>query len=486
MNNKELKDNTIFGFIWKILERMSTQIMSFVVSLILARMLLPQDYGIVAIATIFITISNAFVTGGLGTSLIQKKEADELDFSTMLYASIGLSIIIYYLLWLVSPLISNIYNEPQLVDILRVMALRIPFAAINSIQHAVVAKKMQFKKYFWATFTGTLVSGICGIGMAYNGYGVWALVVQYLLNVVVNTVVMFFIFEWHPRFEFSYDRFKPLFSYGWKVMASTVIGTVFNELKGIILGYKYSSKDLAFYTKGESIPVLVSNNVNSTIDMVMLPVIASRQTEKSAVKNIMRRMIKVSTYVLWPILIGIALIADVLVEFLFTDNWLPCVPFLQILCIKSCFSIVGTCNLQAIKATGRSDIMLKLEFIKKPIYIMILLIMMAINPMIIAIGLTIYELVSVIINAYPNRNLYNYSLWEQIQDILECIFPVFFMILGVLLVEIMNIERPLFEMLVKIVTGVIAYLLASIFFRNETFYYLTNLLRTYLKRGEKG
>ena len=233
-----LKLKTISGLFWRFGERITAQIISFVVSIVLARILMPEQYGIVAIVTIFINLANVFVTSGLGTSLVQKKEADELDFSTMFWASIIFSLMIYTVIFIVSPLIAKIYNNELLTIVLRVMGLKIPIAAINSIQQAYVQREMIFKKFFFSTIIGTIISAFVGIWMALNNFGVWSLVGQYLTNSIIDTVVLAITVKWRPHLVFSIERFKKLFSYGWKIMESSFIGTAFDQFRGLIIAAK--------------------------------------------------------------------------------------------------------------------------------------------------------------------------------------------------------------------------------------------------------
>ena len=257
-----LKQKTISGVFWRFGERITAQLITFVVSIVLARMIAPEQYGIIALTTIFINILNVFVTSGLGTSLVQKKTSDTKDFSTMFYASITLAFILYIILFFTAPIIAKIYDSEILIPLLRVMGLRIPIAAVNSIQQAYVQKKMIYRKFFISTLFGTIVSAVVGIYMAVRGYGAWALVGQYLTNSTIDTIVLFIVIDWKPTLYFSFERFKKLFDFGWKIMISSFIGSLFHQLKGMIIGKKYNAASLAYYNKADQIPSLVKNNVD--------------------------------------------------------------------------------------------------------------------------------------------------------------------------------------------------------------------------------
>ena len=356
----ELKQKTISGVFWRFSERITAQLITFVVSIVLARIIAPEQYGIIAVTTIFINIFNVFVTSGLGTSLVQKKDSDDKDFSTMFYASLVLSAILYGILFFGAPLIANIYHNDILIPLLRIMGLRMPIAAINSIQQAYVSKKMIYKKFFISTLFGTIVSAFVGIYMAIKGYGAWALVGQYLTKCAIDTIVLAIVIDWKPKLYFSFERFKKLFSFGWKIMASSFIGTLFNQLKGMVIGKKYSSSDLAYYNKADQIPSLINNNVGLTVESVFFPTLSQLQDDRENVKQAVRKMLRMSCYVLSACLLGLAAVAKPLILILLTKKWLPCVPFIQVFCVQYSFSILGGVNLQALKGIGRSNVILKL------------------------------------------------------------------------------------------------------------------------------
>lgn len=478
---KELKSKTVFGLIWRFAERFTAQFISFIVSIVLARILLPSDYGIVAIVNIFITLADTLVTSGLGTSLVQKKDADELDFSTMNIASIAIAIFFYLLLFFVSPLIAKIYNNPFLIPVLRVMGLKLPIAAINSIQQAYVQRKMIYKKFFFATIIGTIISAFVGIAMAIKGFGVWALVAQYLTNSTIDTIVLFFTIKWKPKLKFSFDRFKGLFRYGSKIMLTSFIGTLFDQLRGLLIGVKYTSEDLAFNNKGEQVPSMLTNNINSSMESVLFSTISKVQDDKEKVKSATRRLMKTSSFIIMPLLFGILGVADNFVKIVLTDKWMLCVPFMRVVCIQQCFSILNTVNLQAIKAIGKSDTLLKLEFIKKPIYFGILFATMFISPLAMCIGNAAYGIIALLINSKPNKKHLDYTLKEQISDTAIYFIISAVMAIIVILVGKININIYL-AFALQIITGIVFYILASLLLKLDSFYYLLDTLKNMLKR----
>ena len=482
--DSSLKKKTVTGLFWRFGERITAQLISFVVSIVLARILLPEQYGTIACVTIFITIANVFVTSGLGTSLIQKKNSDELDFSTMFWTSLSFSIVLYLILFFAAPLISHLYNDELLIPVIRVMGLKLPIAAVSSIQQAYVTNKMIFKKFFFSTLFGTLLSAVVGIVMAIKGFGVWALVAQYLTNSLVDTIVLFVTVSWRPRLLFSADRFRKLFGYGWKIMASSFIGTVFDQLRGLIIGMRFTPSDLAYNNKGEQIPTMLSNNINISLDSVLFSSIAKIQDNKNAVKRALRKSTKMSAYLLCPLLLGLASSGETIVKVLLTDKWLACVPYLQIICLQQILAIMNTVNMQAIKAVGRSDIILKLEFIKKPIYLLMILCSIPFGPLAICGANGLYGVIALIINTRFNKKLFNYSLREQFHDILGYLTIAIVMAFAVFFIG--KIEMNLFALLaIQVIIGMVIYIVASIIFKVEPFKTLVNSAKSLVFKNRK-
>lgn len=481
MNNGELRQKTLGGLIWKFAESAGNQGISFIVSLVLARLLMPEEYGVIAIVTVFITLCNVFVNSGLGTALIQKKDADNLDYSTVFYCSLAVSLVLYGVMFVAAPWIAVFYEKPILTPVIRVMSLRLVIAGMNTVQRSYISKKMQFRKLFFSTLGGTIVSGVVGVVMALKGYGVWALVAQYILTGLVNTVVLFIIVSWKPQLEFSFQRLKGLFSFGWKLLVSSLIDTLYNNLRSLIIGKKYSSADLAYYNKGKQFPELVSSNVLTSIDSVLFPAIAMKQEDSGAVKQMVRRFIKSATYIMMPLMIGLACIAEPMVRLILTEKWLFCVPFIQIYCIVGFLQPIQTANMQAIKAIGRSDILLKLEVIKKTFGTILLLAAMPFGVLILAGSNIIYSIVVLLLNTSPNRKLLQYTLWEQILDILPNL--LLSLVMGVVVYALQFLQIHDFLILVlQIISGVLIYVLISLLFKNESFKYIKTVLLSRTRR----
>ncbi len=483
-NLQNLTQKTVSGVVWKFAERIGAQVVSTLVSIVLARILLPEDYGLIALVTILITICNVFVSHGFGNALIQKKEVDDIDFSSVFYAGIAISLVLYAILFFCAPLIAKFYNNDILTPVLRVMGLRLPVASINSVQQAYVSRQMAFKKFFWATLAGTIVSGVVGIIMAYNGYGVWALVAQYLTNVTIDTIVLGIVIKWMPKLVFSFKKLKVLLSYGWKLLISGLLDTGYNELRSLVIGKKYTTADLAFYDKGKQFPSLLTTNINSSLSAVLFSAMSKVQDDPQKVKIATRRSIRVSSYLVMPCMMGLACVAEPFVRLILTDKWLPAVPFLQMMCFVYAFWPIHTANLQAIKAVGRSDLFLKLEIIKKTIGIVSLLISMWFGVFWIAATAMLTTLISSFVNAFPNKKLLNYSYLEQIKDMMPALGLSVLMGVPVYLMNFLSINVFLLLVL-QVVVGVTIYLVASIIFKVESFNFILGYIKKIFKRKTK-
>lgn len=473
MKEKNLKGEILSGLFWKFGERISAQLVSLVVSIVLARLLTPNDYGAVALIMVFITIANVFVSNGFGNALIQKKEADNLDFSSVFYINILMSIGVYLVLYFIAPYIATFYCLPILKPTLRVLGLRIIVAAINSIQHAYVSRNMLFKRFFLSTLFGTVISGIVGIILAYKGYGVWALVAQYLTNTCTDTIVLWITVKWRPIFRCSWNRAKKLLSFGWKLLCSGLLDTGYSQLRNLLIGKIYTSSDLAFYNQGDKYPQVLVVNVNSSIGSVLFPALSQYQDDKEKVKNMTRTAIQVSSYVMWPLMIGLAVISEPLVRILLTVKWLPCVPYMRIFCISYGFWPIHTSNLQAINAMGRSDLFLRLEIIKKVIGLLALFISMQISPLAVAFSLVITGMISTFINSSPNRKLLGYSYKEQLSDL----FPPFCLAIimaGIIYpIKFLKFSDGL-SIFIQIILGAVIYCIGSMLTKQKGFMFVKN------------
>lgn len=477
MNSK----STITNLLWRFAERCGAQAVSFLVSIILARLLAPEAYGTIALAMVFINILQVFVDSGMGTALIQKKDADDLDFSSVFYFNIAACLVLYAGLFLAAPSIAQFYGDPALTALVRALSLTVVVSGVRNIQQSYVSRHLLFKRFFFSTIGSTLASAVIGIAMAYAGFGVWALVGQSLSNVVTGTVILWATVPWRPRRMFSWQRLKSLLSFGWKLLVSSLLDTGYNNLRSLIIGKLYSSADLAYYNQGDKLPNLVITNINTSIDSVLLPTMANAQDDPARVRSMTRRAIKTSTYIMAPLMMGLAACAEPLIRLILTEKWLPCVPFLRIFCITYMFYPIHTANLNAIKALGRSDLFLKLEIAKKIVGLTILLCTMWHGVMAMAYSLLLSSVLSQIINSWPNRKLLRYHYLNQLADILPALLLACAMGLAVYCIQFLG-WGDLPTLCVQIPVGAVIYVLLSAAFRLEEWNYLKNIVLSYVKR----
>lgn len=475
------RDSFFSGFFWKFNEQIAGQLVSFVVSIVLARLLSPKDYGIVSLVNVFIVIASVFVTSGFSASLIQKKDATQLDFSTIFHISLIFSFIIYGIIYLCAPLISDFYRNDTLIPIVRVFALQLPLSSINSIQQAYVSRHMAFRKIFVSTTVATILSGLIGIMLAFIGWGVWALVAQTILSTALQTLVLLLEIPWRPKFEFSIESAKELIGYGWKVFGASLLGTFFNELRNLTIGRFYSPANLAYYNRGSRLPELIANNIDGTITSVLFPVLSKHSDDFDKLKSMIRRSIRTSTFIIMPLMFGLAVAAKPVTQILLTDKWLPSVPFMQCLCISAAFGSISNANMQVIKASGRSDILLKLEFIKKPVYLVFLIASIKINIFAVAISMTMYNIVGMLINVRPNKKLIHYSYKEQFKDIFPALSLSIFMASCIFPVQLLDFN-PYVELIIEILLGVLTYIGASYILKLESFFYLIDYVKSIIKK----
>ncbi len=474
-----LSSNKIMtNFIWRFAERCGARAVSFIVSIVLARMLVPDVYGTIALVTVFTTILNVFIDSGMGNALIQKKNADDLDFSTVFYFNMAMCIVLYTAMFFLAVPISRFYHDESLISVIRVLSLTLVISGIKNVQQAYVSRTMQFKRFFFATLSGTIGAAVAGIYTAYRGYGVWALVVQQIFNASVDTFILWFTVKWRPKLMFSFQRLKGLFSYGWKLLVSALLETSYTNLRQLIIGTMYTSADLAYYNKGQQFPMIIIENINSSINSVLFPAMSQEQDNAGRVKTITRRAIKTSTFIIAPLMMGLAFCGTQVVRLILTDKWMACVPYMQIFCVSAMFYPIHTANLNAIQAMGRSDIFLKLEIIKKIVGLVLLLSTMWFGTMAMAYSLLISGLISQVINSWPNKKLLNYGYLEQLKDIIPAILLA--LLMGALVFGLSFCGLPDgLTLCVQVFAGAFIYISGARLFKFESFDYLLSIIRKY-------
>lgn len=464
------------GFMWRLMERFLNLFISFAVSVVLARLLGPQAYGTVALVLVFIEILNIFTDSGFSTALIQKKDADDLDFSSVFVFNIFICVVLYSTIWFSAPFIERYFAVEGIGKYIRVLGLIIPVDGIKTIQMAYVSRNLDFRQFFKATLSGTIISGIAGIYMAFKGFGVWALIAQNLINEVVDTSMLWISVKWKPSLKFSLARLKGLFSYGWKILFSTLINVSYGNIRQLIIGKVYTTEDLSYYAKGDSIPNRFVNATNIAASSVLLPSMSQEQDNPEAVREIASRFVSTGSYVLMPLMIGLAVCARPVITLLLSDEWIMCVPYMQMFCLMYAFSFVHSANQTAIKSMGRSDITLRLEIFNKTTGILLLVIAVPRGVIAIATALVVSDFIALTAEIIPNGRLIGYSAARQLRDILPTVLLTAVMGAGVYCVNLLNLSATA-TLLIQVPSGIAIYLILSLLFKVKAFRSLMEVIR---------
>lgn len=473
-----MKEKVAKGLFWKLLENGGAQGIQFVIAIILARLLSPSEYGVVGIIMIFITIANVFVQNGFSTALVQKKDADQMDFSSVCYFELAAALVLYGILYGAAGQIAAFYGIEELKPIVRVLAVVLFPGAVISVQTAYVSRTLEFKGLFLSTLAASVISGAVSIFLAWRGLGVWAMAGQQIAYYLALMLVLFLTVSWKPRLFFSMGRIKTMFSFGWKLLCASLLDTIFNNLYGLLIGKIYNEELLGSYNRGEQFPKLIAGNLGAAIQAVLLPAFSARQDDMAQIRQMARRAVQISSFVVLPMLMGLFGVADTLVLVLLGEKWLICVPFLRIMCIAYCFWPIHITNLQAINALGRSDIFLKLEIIKKTLSILALVIGMRYS-VYVMVGLKAFQdFLCTFINAAPNRRLLNYSILKQWQDVMPPAALSAVMCLTVMASGAWLGMLPAAARLgVQVMIGMAVYLFLAWALKMKSFGYLWNLVK---------
>lgn len=480
-----LKKKTLSGFFYSFAERGASQGISFVVQIILARILMPEEFGTVALLTVLMTILDVFVTYGFGNSLVVNKKSDDLDFSTCFFFGLFLASTLYGVVYVCSPHISQYFYGNDGLDLLvKVIALRMPIAAVNSVQHAYIQKKMLFRLFFYATLVGSLLSGVVGITMAYLGFGVWALAAQNLSNSLFNTITLWIASEWRPKCMFSFHRLKAIYDYGWKILVVGLIDTIFGQIRSLVIAKQYSRSDLAYYNRGVGFPGFGMKLIEPTINKVLFPALSNCNDDQKLMKTITQRIIKTSTFLICGIMFLLMAMAKPLIAVLLTDKWLPCVIYLQIGCLAYMLRPLQVINACVIRASGNSSLLLKLDILKKSIGLALLLLAMPFGVEAIAWSYFGFCFISTIINIYPNKSILKYGFLEQFTDLGGNLWVAIIVGIFVWLISLLPFN-DITLLSIQIIVAVILYLLICKVIKVESYMYLSQLIGELLKKYHK-
>ena len=466
------------NLLWTYAEKFLAQGITLLVSIILARILDPDQYGTIAIVTVFITIGDALVTGGFGNALVQKKNSSDLDFNSICWLSLFVAVILYGILFISAKEIANFYDANILVPVIRVMGIKFIFSAINSIQQAYVQKQMMFKKFFFATLGGTLFSGVFGLALALSGYGVWALVGQYLSNTVINTLILAITIKWKLKFQISWKSIKELWKFGSKMLASTIVYTVKDNIRSLIIGKKFTSADLAYYNQGNRFPALLVTNIVESLGTVIFPVLSMEQDSKGNVRNFMRKSIRISSFILTPTIVGLLAVGDTFISVILTEKWAPCVPYLRILCLVYMTRPLSTIFQKGLLAIGKSNINLFQEIVTSILTIILLVIaVFKFNSIsFIAWSYVVIMIVGLGIFAFFVNKYLGYSFREMAIDYcpslgMSCVMGIIVFFIGYIPIH------SLIKLVIQFVVGVTVYVLIAYIGKREEMWNLTELLK---------
>lgn len=468
MKESELSKKVLSGMKWKTIERFFLQFINAVTPMVLARLLMPEDFGAIAILSVFISIANTFVNNGLTNSIIQKKDSDELDCSTVFYVQLAISIVCYLILFAFAPLIASLYENVELSPMLRVMALSLIIGALGSMQMTVMKKKMEFEKSFVIFGAAAVAQGVVGIGLAYLGFGCWSLVWANIANSIVLRLTAVLMVKWYPVRRFSFSRLKTLFSYSWKLTVGWLVGTLHQDLYVLVIGKMFSPTTLGYYNRAGSFPQIISKTVTEVVDGVMFPAMSQIQDDREKLKEITKNLLSLNSYILFPVFFGLSAVAKNLVTLILTEKWNQTAPMMSIICVTYALNAINNSNMQVFNAMGRSDIFMKFELIKRSISIVLLIIMSFINIYAVILVLLLMAVLSNIMNAYQNRKLLGIAYTEQVMCYLPPLAGAIMMWVIVVLVGTIRMNKVL-SLLCQIVCGALVYVLLSVVFKPAPF-----------------
>lgn len=454
---KSLKSKTTHGMLWNAIEKFSVQAGQFVIGIVLARILMPEDYGLIGMLAIFIAVSQLFVDSGFSTALIQKQNRTDIDFSTVFYFNIAISVLFYLALFFTAPLIAAFYNVQQLTLLTRVLGLNVIINSFTVVQLAKFKINLDFKTIAKANFISVIIGGVVGVVLAYKGFGVWALVAQNLTRITSTVFLLWYQSKWKPSLNFSITSFKQLFSFGSKLLGAGLIATVFRNIYSIIIGKYFSTGELGYYTRAKGFADMASETITSILSQVTFPVLSSLQDDKERMVSVYKRLIKMTSFVIFPTMALLAIIAEPFIRLLLTEKWMGAVPLLQLLCLARVITPVSTLNMNMLNVIGRSDLFLKLDIIKIPIILLALIVAIPYGVKAVVIGHIISTAIAYFINTYYPGKFFNYGAFAQIKDIKLILFATLIMCVCVIPMTYLA-PNDIIKLIVSIPLGITIYL----------------------------
>lgn len=471
----KLSSEAINGAAWTLGERVSVQLIQFVIGIVLARLLAPEAYGLVGMLAVFLALAQLFIDSGFGNALIRKKERTDADYSTVFYFNLAVSIAIYAILYVCAPLIASFYNIPELKEITRIISLTIILNAIALVPTAKFTSELNFKSQAIASIASVIGSGVLGIWMAYRGYGVWALVGQSMTMALLKTLILLFQSHWLPKLCFSVTSFKEMFSYGSKLLAGGFLHTIYSNLYTILVGKFFNATDTGYYNRANMYGVLPGSIYNQTVSKVLFPVLSKQQDDDALMIQTYRKAVKASMFIYVPLLFGMAALSSQLIEILIGPKWLPCAPLLQVLCIGYALSPLSIMNLNLLYVKGRSDLTLKLDIIKKSIGVCILLATLPFGLWWMCAGKALYEVVAFSLNCHYTGRIFGYGIWAQTRDVLPSFLKSALM-LGLILLILHYIDGLWLQFITGFMGGTALYFILSLVFNDGSLELIKNMI----------
>lgn len=464
-----LKKQAIKGFIWSFLQQFSTQLFTFLVQVVLARILLPAEFGLIGLLTVFIGIGTALFEGGMTSSLIRVAKIDSRDYSTVFFFNLGISLIIYIFFFFAAPYIALFYKQPILTDIARVYGLSFVFLAFGTVQNTILTREMKFKKQAIITFPPLMIGSFVGILLAFDNFGVWSLVYSMLVTNLLTSIFLWFFSDWYPQFIFDVNKFKLHFYFGYKMTLSSLLDTVFTNIYQIIIGKIYSPLTVGYYTRANSLMMLPVGNISGALNKVVFPLFAKLQDDSVALRGAYKKIMLIVLFIVTPVIILMTILAEQLVVFLFTDKWIEIVPIFQIICFSGILYPLHLYNLLILQVKGRSDLFLRLEIIKKIILVIIILVSVFYGFKAILIGSVVASIISLFINTHYAGSIIDYTMKRQLLDILPIFIISICMGIVVYLVNRNLLDyNNLSRLIISSLVGIIIYISLGIIFKFQT------------------
>lgn len=482
--NETLKSKTVFGFIWSFIEVIMNQGTQFIIQIILARLLLPDDFGVIGMITIFIAVSNSIVDSGLSNALIREKEINNTKYSTIFYFNLLISLCMYALLYFIAPLVAQFYSEPKLISILRILSLSIIINSFGLIQKTILIRKIDFKSQTKITMISSIISGFIAVASAFSGLGVWSLVLRTLSMSILQSLLLFIHNRWIPKLVFSIRDFKKLFCFGWRMLVSGLIDTLYVNLYYLIIGKSFSAMTLGYYTNACKLKDTISQSITGAVQKVSLPVLSNINGNNANLKNAYKKILKNTAFIVFPIMVGLSAVGDSIITILFGEKWIPSIVYFQILCLEAMLYPIHAINLNILQVKGRADLFLKLEIIKKIVGIAFIAIAIFLKSGINGL-LAVAVFVSYIdyfINSMYSKKLINYSIKEQLRDLMPILAISFVMGIFVYLIKLISHVNAIELLFMQILAGIIIYITEARAIKSNELKVMLGIIRTLVRK----